>query len=117
MLSSELLGTCRKYRAGLLELYAGLPEEEAERREEAGEAHDLISYLADILDVEYIVSSSKDFVSARVYLALASPTIYIDTEDAVIKGFYGSDRVEVALPFDLVDEINDIFSTIWEDMR
>jgi len=52
-------------------------------------------YLNDALDIEYTINSNLEYKGARVCVALGGPNIYIDTRHKVIRGYWGTDRVEV----------------------
>jgi len=47
-----------------------------------------IDYLSDALDIEYTVSSSGDFLGARVLVAFGGPNIWIDTRQSRVEGYW-----------------------------
>lgn len=49
-------------------------------------------YLADVLDIEYILSSDREFKSARVLVAFGGPTIWIDFERKAVDLYWWGDR-------------------------
>lgn len=88
---------------------AELTDEEREAAEENGEAYDLYSYFADVLDFEYTVDSRKEYSSVKVWLTLGGPNIWIDTSEREIRGAWGSSRESVYLPYEICEEIDSIF--------
>ena len=55
---------------------------------------DIISgfdYLQDALDIEYIVSSSKKYLGARVLVAFGGPNIWINTRTKQVEGYWAGD--------------------------
>lgn len=89
--------------------YADHTDEEREELEANGEAYDLYSYFADVLDFEYTINSSKEYSSVRVWLTLGGPNIWIDTSACEIRGAWGSSRESVYLPGEICAEIDSIF--------
>lgn len=70
-------------------LYEACPTDaDIERAEENGEAYDLYSYFADVLDIEYTIDAQKCFKSVRVAVTLGGPNIYIDTRAGAVLGFW-----------------------------
>ena len=53
-------------------------------------------------DIRYYVDSSKRYLGAEIMCAGGGPTIWVDTWDQEVKGYWGSDRVIV--PF--ADNLN-----------
>ena len=49
-------------------------------------------YLADALDIEYILGSNREFKSARVLVAFGGPTIWIDFERKAVDLYWWGDR-------------------------
>lgn len=52
-------------------------------------------YLTDALDIEYTLSSTFNYLGARICVALGGPNIYIDTRHNLVQGYWGGDRAEV----------------------
>ena len=63
-------------------------EETGEKREET--AHD---WMEGTYDIRYLVDSSKRYLGAEILCAGGGPTIWVDTFDKVVKGYWGGDRV------------------------
>jgi hypothetical protein len=51
-------------------------------------------YLSDALDIEYTVSSSGYYLGSQVCVAFGGPSIYIDTRNQKVQGYWGGDYVE-----------------------
>jgi hypothetical protein len=48
-------------------------------------------YLQDALDIEYIVSSKKEYLGARVLVAFGGPNIWINTRTKQVEGYWWND--------------------------
>lgn len=59
-----------------------------------GECSPAEHYLYDPLDIQYIVNSSKEYLGARILVAFGGPTIWINTHEGVVEGYWGSDSEE-----------------------
>lgn len=69
----------------------------------------LYEYFDDVLDVEYRVTRDKKYKSVSILVCYGGPNIYIDTEDAYVRGYWGNDYVEVPFSYYVRDDIDDIF--------
>lgn len=117
-MTNELKKYVDGIRDDLKNLYeAEYTEEEREQMEEDGEAYDLYSYFSDVLDYEYTISSSGDYLGAKIWVTLGGPNVCIDTRDGYVKGAWGCDRAEAWIPSEIVDEIDDIFREYYEMTR
>ena len=63
-------------------------EETGEKREET--AHD---WMEGTYDIRYLVDRDKRYLGAEILVAGGGPTIWVDTRDQEVKGYWGSDRV------------------------
>lgn len=73
-------------------------------------------FLADALDVEYIVSSRREFRSVRVMVAYGGPTIYIDTDTGNVELYWWNERARYALSSYALDAVNEWAEEYWECM-
>ena len=106
----ELQRMCESIRTELEELYNNdWTDEERDQRQEDGEPCDLYDYFSDALDVEYTISSKGDFLGASIWVTIGGPSIWIDTRENEIKGRWGSDAVNIWLPSEISNEIDNIF--------
>lgn len=96
---------------------ADYTDEERETMEENGQAYDLYSYFADVLDMEYTVDCFGEYKGANIYVTLGGPNVWIDTRDGYVKGAWGSDKAESPIPYDICDEIDDIFREYYRATR
>jgi len=104
--------------ADLRRLYEADPtDEEREAAEENGDACDLYTYFADVLDIEYTISSRGDYLGARIAVALGGPNIYIDTREGYVKGYWGTDRAERWIPSEICEEIDGIMEEYYDMVR
>lgn len=56
-----------------------------------GEELSAFDYLQGALDIEYIVSSKKEFLGARVLVAFGGPNIWINTRTNTVEGHWWND--------------------------
>jgi hypothetical protein len=49
-------------------------------------------YLADALDIEYIISSAGEYLGARVLVTFGGPNIWINTRTGTVEGAWWMDR-------------------------
>ena len=95
---------CREYaemiRNDINRLYDG---------ETADECESLLDYVADALDVEYTLNSSRELIGVRVYVTLGGPNCWIDTRTGEVVCAWGSDKESAWLASEVCDEINSYF--------
>jgi len=48
-------------------------------------------YLADVLDINYIINSDRSYKGARLLVAFGGPNIWIDTLHKNVEGYWWSD--------------------------
>ena len=63
------------------------PEDEEPRQETA---HD---WMGDTYDIRYLVDRDKRYMGAEILVAGGGPTIWVDTFEREVKGYWGGDRV------------------------
>lgn len=111
----ELESNCKFIRKELEAIYnADFSDDEVERMEENGEAYDFYSYFDDVLDYEFIVSSRKEYLGAKIWVALGGPNIYIDTRHGEIVGHWGTDESHVWMSPEICAEIDAVFEDIYD---
>lgn len=74
--------------------------------EDEFEAATAWDYLADVLDIQYLVSSDKEYRSGRVCIALGGPTAWINTETRQIEAAWWSGTVFASIPAEFCDELD-----------
>ena len=74
----------------------------------------LYDYLFDVLDYEFTIDSRKEYVSAKIWVTLGGPNVWIDTAERAVKLAWAADREEYPLDWDVCDEIDDIMREIYE---
>ena len=52
---------------------------------------DAIHYLSDVLDIQYIVSGSGEYLAARILVAFGGPNIWINTQTKTVEGYWWGD--------------------------
>lgn len=73
----------------------------------------LYDYLADVLDYEFTIDSRKEYKSAKIWVTLGGPNVWIDTEERAVKLAWGTNREEYPLDWDVCDEIDSIMQEIY----
>ena len=105
---------CREYAKGVAEeimsIYNGTTEEE----NDDGEKMSLYDYVADALDFEIILNSTKTVKSVRIYVTLGGPTCYVDTELHAVVCAWGGDKEEYPLDWNVCDELESIIAEYME---
>ena len=61
-----------------------------------GEAMSAFDYLQDALDIEYIVSSKKEYLGARVLVAFGGPNIWVNTRTNTVEGYWWGDSASAS---------------------
>lgn len=107
----ECQDTVDRIAKELQEIYEGKVPSENEDYDE--EQMTLREYFDDYLDVDYIVNSSKEYQSCRVWVTLGGPGICIDTSDAMVRLYWGSTTAEAPISYNVRDEIDGIFEEIY----
>ena len=62
--------------------------------EEIEAGGDVIEYLSDILDYQFIVCSKKEYLGSRILVAFGGPNIWINTRSNIVEGYWGGDAIE-----------------------
>ena len=78
MLKSHVLHIVKTIEEGYL----------SEDEENEGEIISAYDYLSDVLDIEYIVNSKKEYLGARVLVAFGGPNIWINTRTQQVEGYW-----------------------------
>jgi hypothetical protein len=73
----------------------------------------IYDYLSDILDFEIRLDSNFNFISAKIYLTLGGPTIWIDTANRTVNLSWGTEKTSVWFDDDANEEINTYFEEIY----
>lgn len=83
-----------------------------ETGQEPGDTMYASYYLSDVLDVQYIVSSNKEYLGARILVSFGGPNIWINTHTNVVEGYWWG--ASAFAPF--VDEmgLDDFLAEMWE---
>ena len=111
---TELRKNLENIRAELEALCnAEYTDEEREEMENNGEAYDLYSYFNDVLDYEYTISRSREYLGAKIWVTLGGPNIWIDTRAEQICGAWGNEREAVCISKDIASEIDAIFEDMY----
>ena len=77
----------------------------------------IFDYLADVLDYEITIDSQLEYKSAKIWVTLGGPNVWIDTADKAVKLAWGTDRAEYALDWDTCDEIDEYMQELYTCQR
>ncbi len=84
----------------------------SENGQEAGDIMSAMDYLSDVLDIEYIISSRREYLGARILVAFGGPNIWINTRTEVIEGYWWGE--EATASFNDAMDIDDAMRELWE---
>ena len=60
-----------------------------------GDGDTALDWMEGTYDIRYLVDREKRYMAAEILVAGGGPTIWVDTWDNEVKGYWGSDRVTV----------------------
>ena len=81
-------------------------------RNDDGDECSAFDYLQDALDIEYIVSSKKEFLGARVLVACGGPNIWVNTRTNTVEGHWWGDSATASFidSIGLNDALEELYS-------
>lgn len=79
---------------------------------EEGDTIGGFDYLSDVLDIEYIISSDKQYLGARVLVAFGGPNIWINTRTQQVEGYWWGDNFTASYHADAMD-IDGALEELW----
>lgn len=73
---------------------------------------DAMDWLSDALDIEYIVSSKKEYLGARVLVAFGGPNIWVNTRTKTVEGYWWGNSAFASFEdnLGLDDALSELFS-------
>jgi len=74
-------------------------------------------YSSDIYDMEYIAGMSGEYKAVKLWIALGSPTVWIDTVAEAVKGVCGSDEAYAGLSKKTVKAIDYVAENMYSELR
>jgi len=83
--------------------------------EYADDESDMSSYLNDVKDYEFIVSKYGEFSGVRVWFAVGSLSIYLDTSTGEFNGALMEERARWRTLHRVCEGINQIFKEIYKN--
>ena len=88
----QLRRMCKNIADSITEPQETIAKEEFGKLEKRTET--AADWMADTYDIRYLVDRDKRYMGAEIMVAGGGPTIWVDTWRAVVKGYWGADRVE-----------------------
>jgi hypothetical protein len=73
-------------------------------------------WIADALDLEYVIGSNMAFKHARVFVTVGGPTAWVDTESKTLECRWG-DKASEPLPYAFCEAIEDYLEDIFNMSR
>lgn len=73
----------------------------------------LWDYMADMLDIDWILNSNREYKACRVLVAYGGPNIYIDTARALVQLYWWTEYAEYPLSYDARDAIDEWAEEYW----
>ena len=97
---NQLRSTCQRI-ASEIENGIEITKENIDEYNDDGqyEIGDMVSgfdYIKDTLDIEYRVSSKREYLSAEILISYGGPNIWIDTKKKAVVGAWWGDYFEVS---------------------
>lgn len=85
-------------------------------KDDDGEILSLYDWINDVLDFEFVVDSRKNYVSAKIYVTLGGPTVWVDTAEKAVKLAWGPDCEEYLIGWDAAEQLDDIMADIYGNL-
>jgi hypothetical protein len=67
----------------------------------------LWDYMQDMLDLDFIINSRKEYSACRICVAYGGPSIYIDTDEKAVCLYWWSDSAKYYLRSDTVNAVDE----------
>lgn len=64
-------------------------------------------YLADVLDIEYIISSQRRYTACIITLCYGGPNVYLNTRNNRLELFWGNNREELTLSDEVINAVDE----------
>lgn len=73
---------------------------------------DVYEYLENVLDIEYICNSRKEYLGARVLVAFGGPNIWVNTRTETVEGYWWGSNAFASFEdnLGLDDALSELFS-------
>lgn len=73
----------------------------------------IYDYMADVLDFEITIDSRLEYMSAKIWVTLGGPNVWIDTAEKAVKLAWGTDRAEYPVDSDTCEEIDEYMQDLY----
>lgn len=67
----------------------------------------LYDYMEDVLDIDFIINSQKEYLACRICVAYGGPSVYIDTDEKAVCLYWWSDSAKYYLRSDTVTAVDE----------
>lgn len=69
----------------------GIEHPDDDELNEEGEQYTAMDYVAEALDLKYIVGSDGGYIGARLLVCFGGPTVWVDTKTNTVEGYWWGD--------------------------
>lgn len=73
-----------------------------------------VDYLADALDIQYVVSRDRTYRAARILIGYGGPNVWINTQTGQLEVAWGSALEYRELPSEFIDALDEACEEFWE---
>jgi hypothetical protein len=84
------------------------------KNEDTGEELTAYDWLEDVLDIQYIVSSEREYLGARLLLTYGGPNAWLDTKTGALSVYWGSDTATKYVRDSFTDALDEALAELWE---
>lgn len=72
-----------------------------------------LDFLADVLDIKYVVNSDRTYRAAKVCVGCGGPNVWINTDTNELEVYWDTHETR-ALPREFVNGLDDALEELWE---
>ena len=81
---------------------------------EIGEEGTAMDYLSDVLDIQYVVTSDRQYRGARICIAFGGPFAWINTMTSQLEVAWWNEPVYQDLPREFIDALDEALEELWD---
>lgn len=111
-LREHVLSIVKDIENGLTIKRGGDYEHLLEEGYENGDTMSGFDYLTDVLDIEYIIGSDKQYLGARILVCFGGPNIWINTRAQCVEGYWWGQSFTKSYHRDVMG-VDDAVSELW----
>ena len=81
---------------------------------ENGDDVTAMDYLEDVLDIQFIVGSDRNYLAARILTGFGGPNVWVNTLTGNLEVSWWSETVYRQLPNDFISGLDDELAELWD---